>query len=147
LPPLGNSSGHSLPIGVFLRKRSIFVYFFTERYNACAKLTEWPKNSRTGHFFGLELPKKWRRVRSRRALGGRKVVEKKLKLVKSPGELGQQIRERRKASGMTLQDAAAMANVGVRFLSELERGKATSQLGLTLKILELFGLNLYVEER
>jgi HTH-type transcriptional regulator / antitoxin HipB len=79
--------------------------------------------------------------------GANNMVEKKQKQIKTPSDLGQQIRQRRKASGMTLQDAAAMANVGVRFLSELERGKATSQLGLTLKILELFGLNLYVEER
>ncbi len=74
-------------------------------------------------------------------------TDEKLKLVRTPADLGAQIRRRRRAAGMTLADAAALANVGVRFLSELERGKPTSHLGLTLKILELFGLNLYIEER
>lgn len=40
-------------------------------------------------------------------------------------DLGQLVRQRRQAVGLTLRDAAGMAGVGVRFLSELERGKAT----------------------
>ena len=45
------------------------------------------------------------------------------------------------------QDAAALAGVGVRFLSELERGKPTLQLGLAIRVLQLFGLELHVEQR
>ncbi|MEZ6093781.1 MAG: helix-turn-helix domain-containing protein [Pirellulaceae bacterium] len=67
--------------------------------------------------------------------------------IKTPEDLGSVIRKRRKDNGMTLKEAAALAGVGVRFLSELERGKATSQLGLALKILQLFGLDLQVQER
>ena len=40
-----------------------------------------------------------------------------------------------------------MAGVGVRFLSELERGKPTLQIGLAIAVLQLFGLELYVRAR
>ncbi|MFO0904201.1 MAG: helix-turn-helix domain-containing protein [Pirellulales bacterium] len=62
-------------------------------------------------------------------------------------DLGQLVRQRRQAAGLTLRDAAGMAGVGVRFLSELERGKATMQLGLVLEVLQLFGLELEVRPR
>ena len=62
-------------------------------------------------------------------------------------QIGQLVRQRRKEAGMTLKDAAALANVGVRFLSELERGKPTLQLGLAIRVLQLFGLELHVEKR
>ena len=61
--------------------------------------------------------------------------------------IGRLVRERRKEAGMTLKDAAALAGVGVRFLSELERGKPTLQLGLAIRVLHLFGLELHVEKR
>jgi HTH-type transcriptional regulator / antitoxin HipB len=61
--------------------------------------------------------------------------------------LGRLIRARRKASGVTLAQAAGLAGVGIRFLSELERGKATASLGKTLRVLERFGLEIYVAPR
>ncbi|MDA1231767.1 MAG: helix-turn-helix domain-containing protein [Planctomycetota bacterium] len=67
--------------------------------------------------------------------------------VEDVGQIGQFVRQRRKEAGMTLKDAAALAGVGVRFLSELERGKPTLQLGLTIQVLQLFGLELHVEKR
>jgi HTH-type transcriptional regulator / antitoxin HipB len=62
-------------------------------------------------------------------------------------ELGQLVRQRRKSAGLTLKEAADMAGVGVRFLSELERGKPTLQMGLALEVLQLFGLELHVRAR
>ncbi len=62
-------------------------------------------------------------------------------------QIGQLVRQRRKEAGMTLKEAAEMAGVGVRFLSELERGKPTLQLGLAIQVLQLFGLELHVEKR
>jgi len=59
-------------------------------------------------------------------------------------EIGQIVRQRRKDAGLTLKDAAGMAGVGVRFLSELERGKPTLQIGLAIEVLQLFGLELHV---
>ncbi|MCA9059880.1 MAG: helix-turn-helix transcriptional regulator [Planctomycetaceae bacterium] len=67
--------------------------------------------------------------------------------INAPQELGQVIRQRRKQAGLTLKEAAAMSGVGVRFLSELERGKPTLQLGLVIHVLQLFGLELHVEQR
>ena len=62
-------------------------------------------------------------------------------------QIGRLVRQRRKEAGLTLKDAAALAGVGVRFLSELERGKPTLQLGLAIRVLQLFGLELHVEQR
>ncbi|MEL7498751.1 MAG: helix-turn-helix domain-containing protein [Planctomycetota bacterium] len=57
------------------------------------------------------------------------------------------IRERRKSAKLTQKKVAALAGIGVRFLSELERGKSTSQLGKTLKVVQLLGLELHINER
>ena len=67
--------------------------------------------------------------------------------INDANELGKLIRQRRKAARLTLKDAAAMSGVGVRFLYELERGKPTSQIGLTIHVMQLFGLELFVETR
>lgn len=67
--------------------------------------------------------------------------------VTSSKEIGQLVRRRRKQAGLTLKDAAGMAGVGVRFLSEFERGKPTLQLGLAIEVLQLFGLELHVQPR
>lgn len=67
--------------------------------------------------------------------------------VSNAKELGALVRQRRKQAGLTLKDAAGMAGVGIRFLSELERGKPTLQLGLVIEVLQLFGLELHVRVR
>jgi y4mF family transcriptional regulator len=67
--------------------------------------------------------------------------------VNNAKELGAIVRERRKDAGLTLKEAAGLAGVGIRFLSELERGKPTLQLGLVLEVLQLFGLELHVGSR
>ena len=67
--------------------------------------------------------------------------------ISNPKDLGQLIRRRRKEGELTLKDAAGLAGVGVRFLSELERGKSTLQIGLVIQVLQLFGLELYVHPK
>jgi HTH-type transcriptional regulator / antitoxin HipB len=67
--------------------------------------------------------------------------------VSNAKELGALVRQRRKQAGLTLRDAAGMAGVSIRFLSELERGKPTLQLGLAFEVLQLFGLELHVRAR
>jgi len=62
-------------------------------------------------------------------------------------ELGALLRAHRQSKGLTQVDAAALAGVGQRFLSELERGKATAEVGLVLKVLRRFGLMLEVGRR
>jgi HTH-type transcriptional regulator/antitoxin HipB len=45
--------------------------------------------------------------------------------IEAPVDIGKLVCQRRKGAGLTLQEAAGMAGVGVRFLSELERGMST----------------------
>ena len=66
--------------------------------------------------------------------------------IATPEELGSAIREARRARGLRLEDAAAGAGVGVRFLSELERGKPTSRLGETLRVASSLGLCVLIED-
>lgn len=61
-------------------------------------------------------------------------------------ELGAVLRAARKARGLRLEDVALGAGVGVRFLSELERGKETARLGEMLRVIDTLGLELSVED-
>ena len=67
--------------------------------------------------------------------------------IKTSEDLGKVIRQRRKAAKLTQKKAAALAGIGVRFLSELERGKPTAQIGKTLKVARLLGLEIQINER
>lgn len=49
--------------------------------------------------------------------------------------LGNIIKTRRKEKKLTLAELSAHCNVGTRFLSELENGKPTIELGKTLKVM------------
>jgi len=60
-------------------------------------------------------------------------------------DLGAVVRGYRKSLGVTQVDAACEADVGPRFLGELENGKETVRLGTVLQVLESMGLELYVE--
>jgi len=62
-------------------------------------------------------------------------------------EIGKIIREKRKKWGFTQAEAAGMCNVGVRFLSELENGKATLQIGRVLHVIEAFGFDVNLTDR
>ena len=42
---------------------------------------------------------------------------------------------------------SAFGNLGTRFLSELERGKATAELGKVLKALQTLGLEVVIQPR
>jgi transcriptional regulator with XRE-family HTH domain len=65
-----------------------------------------------------------------------------LEKVRSTVDIGKAVRKKRKEDGLTLAEAAALCGVGYRFLSNLENGKATAELGKTLQV--LFGLGLEV---
>ena len=67
--------------------------------------------------------------------------------IKDSAELGTIIRKHRKQAGLTQKKMASLAGVGARFLSELERGKPTIQLGKTLKVIQLLGLELTLRDR
>jgi len=58
--------------------------------------------------------------------------------------LGQLVRAKRKQDTLTQRELAALAFVGVRFISELENGKASIELGKTMQVLEQLGLELHI---
>ena len=67
--------------------------------------------------------------------------------LRTPGDLGAALRAQRKAQGLTLEQLSGLSGLGMRFLSELERGKATAELGKTLKVAALLGLDCFLIAR
>jgi len=57
-------------------------------------------------------------------------------------ELGKVIRGARKSKGLTQQKFADLAGVGRRFLSELEQGKQTLEIGKVIKVASAAGIQL-----
>ena len=55
-------------------------------------------------------------------------------------ELGSRIKKRRQTIGMTQEQLALATGVGRRFLIELEAGKGSCRLGLSLVVAEALGL-------
>ena len=62
-------------------------------------------------------------------------------------DIGTTVRKKRKEDGLTLADAAALCGVGYRFMSDLENGKATVQVGKVLQVLTALGLDVTIEAR
>jgi len=60
--------------------------------------------------------------------------------------LGSALRARRKALGLDQANVAALANVGLAFLYELEHGKATTRIDKVLAVLRVLGLSLHLQE-
>lgn len=65
----------------------------------------------------------------------------------TPEELGAIVRDERKRKGYTQTKLARYAGVGINFVSNLENGKATSELGKTLRVAQTLGLDLHAERR
>jgi len=65
----------------------------------------------------------------------------------SPEQLGAFVAVRRKAKRLSQQDFGDLAGVGRRFVSELEGGKETAQIGKVMKVLQALGIDLVVRER
>ena len=67
--------------------------------------------------------------------------------VKTVSELGRLIRAFRKKGNLTLQTVSGLTNVSMRFLSELERGKETAELGKALSTINKLGLEVIIQPR
>ncbi|MDN2583217.1 helix-turn-helix transcriptional regulator [Aquibium sp. ELW1220] len=63
--------------------------------------------------------------------------------IKSPDELGLLIRKARERRNQSQQSFADLAGVGRRFVSELENGKATLELGKVLKVMRAAGISIF----
>lgn len=68
-------------------------------------------------------------------------------IVRSASDIGALVRRKRKEDGLTLADAAGLCNVNYRFLSDLENGKATAQLGKVLQVLHCLGIEIELRDR
>ncbi len=68
-------------------------------------------------------------------------------LIESPKDIGRVVRASRKIMGLTQQKFADLAGVGRRFVSELENGKATLELGKILRVCKAAGIDLTATAR
>lgn len=60
----------------------------------------------------------------------------------TPEEIGKIVKKTRKAMGLTQADLALSSGTGTRFISDLENGKPTCQIGKTLTVLKTLGMRL-----
>ena len=68
-------------------------------------------------------------------------------IITSVKNIGLLIKEKRKKINMTQKEAASIAGVGVRFLSELENGKPTLKIDKVLNVARLFGIDIEANNR
>ena len=64
--------------------------------------------------------------------------------INNTNELGKLVKETRKAQGLTQADLALSANVGVRFVVDLENGKETAQIGKAIQVCKMLGLTIEI---
>ena len=62
-------------------------------------------------------------------------------------DIGRIVRRKRKADGLTLEEAAAVCGVSYAFLSALENGKQTVQLNKLLQVFTCLGIELEARPR
>jgi len=62
-------------------------------------------------------------------------------------DLGRIVREKRKASNLRIDDAAALCGVSVDLLSRLENGKSGVATDRVLRVLDGLGLAMFVVEK
>ncbi len=61
--------------------------------------------------------------------------------------LGKFLRQRRKALKLRQADLALVSGTGLRFISDLENGKPTCEIGKVLGVIESLGIQLVFELR
>jgi len=61
--------------------------------------------------------------------------------------LGEAIKKRRKELGLKQKDVADATGFSVSFISDLENGKPTAELGKSIHIINMLGMDLNVEVR
>ena len=62
--------------------------------------------------------------------------------IHTTADLGKIVQAARKAQELSQDDLAGLTGTGRRFISELESGKETAQLGKTLNVLKSLGISL-----
>ena len=67
--------------------------------------------------------------------------------VVTAADIGRVIRHKRREVGAHQETAAGLAGVGTKFLSQLENGKETAEVGKVLQVLSAMGLEVYIFPR
>jgi y4mF family transcriptional regulator len=67
--------------------------------------------------------------------------------VQSPKDLGELLRKKRKVQALTQGQVAEYCGVSVKFISEVERGKETAEIGKVLYLLNALGIDLIADTR
>lgn len=67
-------------------------------------------------------------------------------IIKNVQELGAFIRKCRKNQGVTQRQISALAGVSPRLVGELERGKATIEIGRAIRVALAVGLTIDIKE-
>ena len=62
-------------------------------------------------------------------------------------DFGAAVRKRRKKLGYTQVKVAALCGSGVRYISDLENGKETAELGKALTVAAALGIDIIANER
>lgn len=62
--------------------------------------------------------------------------------ITTPADLGATIRQRRRELGINQGDLAMVAGTGLRFVSELERGKPSVRLDEVMRVLTALGMSM-----
>jgi HTH-type transcriptional regulator / antitoxin HipB len=60
----------------------------------------------------------------------------------TPAQIGQFVKKARKTLDVTQKDLALTSGTGLRFIIELEQGKATCQIGKVLIVLHTLGITM-----
>jgi y4mF family transcriptional regulator len=71
---------------------------------------------------------------------------KTIKEDKSGNIIAEYIKQKRKAAGLTQEEFAIRAGLGLRFVRELEEGKKTVRLDKVNQALAMFGMEVGVKE-
>ena len=61
--------------------------------------------------------------------------------------LGPLVRQTRKQQGLTQEQLAAVAGLGVRFIRELEQGKESCHIGKVMIVLAMLGLEVHIKKK
>jgi len=67
--------------------------------------------------------------------------------IRNAQELGKELKNRRKSLGFTQADISERTGLSASFISEVENGKETAELGKVMLLISILGINIYVEER
>ena len=69
-----------------------------------------------------------------------------MKVILTSKDIGKCVRAKRKALGLTQTELAMTSSTGIRFISDLENGKETCQVGKVFMVLNTLGLRWSLED-